>query len=129
MTKTKDPDDVAMDLAADALRAFMTDELKLDCTRRDAHKSAWIAVRTWIVNRANQWSAVRGRATFGDVDGYDIGFAMTALPVIAERCPDMPWHAPIGDWTKEQVATFLATGAMAIEETRIKTLSSEALPA
>lgn len=85
------------------------------------------AITEWARIRAEEWSRDRSIAGIGVPDAYTLGFAAAVLGKVADE--PLPWTQPVGEWSREEVAHFLATGCEAIEEQRACTLSNEEIPA
>lgn len=91
-------------------------------TQRDCYLMAGDVIGTWIRNSVHHWAVRRGRAGFGSPDAQTVGFAMAALPSIADKAPELPWGKPLGEWAKEEAALLFATSYEAIDATFIQTL-------
>jgi hypothetical protein len=78
----------------------------------------WIVstvVWSWIATRAEQaategWDEERVIRTTGlEPDPWLTGAIVSILPRLFEACPDLDWSKPVGDWSKDAIAEFLAS--------------------
>lgn len=118
---TDDPDNLATAAAAATLKRMLADRRHV-ITDKDAWFLAFTAVNTWIQARTCNWATRRGTPRIGSPDAMTLGFAEAALPLIADKASGLPWHEPLGKWSKVDVAKLFAIGAEAIEQTRMQTL-------
>lgn len=94
-------------------------------TQRDCYLMAGDVIGTWIRNSVHHWAVRRGRAGFGSPDMQTVGFAMAALPSIADKLPDFPWDKTMGELSREDAALLFAVAHEAIEATFVHTLEDQ----
>ena len=127
-----DPDNRAT-VEAGAVLKLCLKKAGHDIMQRDAYLIAGQVIGTWIRNSVHHWAVRRGRAGFGSPDAQTVGFAMAALPSIADKLPDFPWNKTMGELTREEAALLFAVAHEGIEATFIHTLEDqdepEAMPA
>ena len=122
-----DPDNRATAEAAATLKLYLS---KRDhhIAPNDANYIATMVIGTWIRNSVHHWAVRRGRAGFGSPDMQTVGFAMAALPSIADKLPDFRWDKTIGELTREEAGLLFATAHEAIEATFVHTLEDQNEP-
>lgn len=116
-----DPDNRATVEAAAVLKLCLH-RAGHDMTKRDAYLMAGDVIGAWVRNRTCHWATRRGTPPFGKPDAMTEGFALAALPMIADALPDFPWGKTMGELTREEAAQLFATAHEAIEARRVHTL-------
>lgn len=118
-----DPDQICLDHAAEALRPELT-ALGVKAGRAQAKKLARVAIWTWCVKRPVEWSKGRSISYPDEPDATNIGWAETILPLLAET-QGVPFKKPIHDWSKDEMALFLATAYELMHEQQVATLERD----
>lgn len=118
---TDDPDNLATAAAAATLKRMLADR-RHAMTDKEAWFVAFAVVNKWIQDRTCNWATRRGTPRIGSPDAMTLGFAEAALGLIADKASGLPWHEPLGKWSKVDAATLFALAAEAIEQTRVQTL-------
>ncbi len=119
----KDPDQICLDHAAEALRPELN-ALGVKAGKAQATNLARVAIWTWCVKRPVEWSRERTISFPGEPDATNIGWAEKILPLLAET-QGVPFKKPIHDWTKDEMALFIATAFELISEQRVATLERD----
>lgn len=114
-----DPDAICMDVAGEAIRPELA-ALGARVGKSQSRNIARAAVLAWLTRRPVEWSKDRSIAHTGTPDAYNVGFAETILPQLADG--DFPFEKPVGQWSKADITAFLATAAELMEEQRAHTL-------
>lgn len=122
-----DPDNRATAEAAATLKLCLQSEGN-HITQSTAYRITHQVICAWIRNSVHHWAVRRGRPGFGSPDAQTVGFAMAALPSIADKLPDFPWGKTMGELTREDAALLFAVGHEAIEATFINTLEDQDEP-
>ena len=127
----EDPDNLATAAAAATLKR-MLGERRHSVTDKEAWFLAFTSINTWIQARTCTWATRRGTPRIGSPDAMTLGFAEAALKLIADKSSGLPWHEPLGNWSKVDAAMLFAIAHEAIENTQMQTLedpTEERMPA
>jgi hypothetical protein len=122
LESAKDPDQRCIVAAGRAITPELQ-ALGAMVGEKQAQTIATFAVLGWLSQRPVEWSRDRSIAHMGEPDAYTVGFAETILPILADG--DFPFDKPIINWSKEEMAKFLAQAFELIEEQRASTLETE----
>lgn len=117
-----DPDQACITSAAAAIAPELM-SLGVQPSKTQTRSIATAAVLGWLQKRPPAWSRDRLVAHTGTPDAYTIGFAETILPALASG--EHPFDKPVNEWSKEQMALFLAEAFELIEEQRVATLERD----
>lgn len=118
----KDPDMICIESAAEAITPVLK-SLGLQASKTQKQNVATAAVLGWLQKRPPAWSRDRLVAHTGTPDAYTIGFAETILPALASG--EHPFEKPVNEWSKAQMALFLAEAFELIEDQRVATLERD----
>lgn len=118
-----DPDQVCIESAAEAIKPILKSLGVQQTSKTQVRSVATAAVLGWLQKRPPAWSRDRLVSHTGTPDAYTVGFAMTILPALAGGIH--PFEKPLGDWSKLEMAEFLATAFELIEDQRVSTLERE----
>lgn len=117
----EDPDNRAMAEAAAVLKRMLGDRRHV-VTAKEAEQIAFAIVSRWIQSRTCHWATRRGTPRIGTPDAMTRGFTEASLSLIADKAGPLPFHLPIGQWSKADAIALFATAWEAVEHTRIQTL-------
>jgi hypothetical protein len=120
-----DPDTVISSEIGEVLEAELK-KRRVSIAKSECGTVAFTLILHFLRSRAAAWSRERPIRQIGDPDAEVLGVASSVLKVVSSKSSEygIDFDKAVGEWTKDEVAAFLAIGFIAITNQRVQSLEN-----